>query len=171
MVPALPASQGPHLSPWPTSCVSPGLSRGKDPPPPAALFTLPDAEQDALPQGHMAWSAWHSPGLPGAFLPRCFLGDQLYRVIPPQGQELSLPIVQLHETSADPSLQPAKVPLSCRTPIWSVSHSPQDTYSDQKRTGAFKSHLSVNRILTQQRVLSPLCCGEIQDMYLRTEQN
>lgn len=109
VVPALPASPALSCLHGPSPGVShQGSAEGKDHPPPVAVDTLPDADQDVLPQGHMAWSAQCSPGLPDAFLPRCFPGGQLYWVISPQGQELSLPTVQLHETSADPSLQPAK---------------------------------------------------------------
>lgn len=46
-------------------------------------------------------------------------------VVPSQGQDFALPLVELHEGPVGPFLQPVQVPLDISTTLWPISHSSQ----------------------------------------------
>lgn len=74
------------------------------------------------------WSTWCPSGSQGPFLQSCSPAGQpqtalVPEVIPPQGQDMAFPCVELHEVSVGPLLQPVKVLMSGITTSWPISHS------------------------------------------------
>ncbi|KAK4825192.1 hypothetical protein QYF61_025120, partial [Mycteria americana] len=62
-------------------------------------------------------------GSPGPFLPSCFPADQPLARPGPQVQNFALPLVELHEVSVSPFLQPVDVPLDGSMTLQHISHS------------------------------------------------
>lgn len=81
-----------------------------------------------------SWSSWYPPGrlcpTPGPSLQSCFPVGQpqcvlVDGVIPPQVQDFTFSLVELHRITLCPFLQPVEVPLNGSVAISSISHSSQ----------------------------------------------